>query len=221
MSRRRPDRGILPVTLALAALAAGGGLGCAEGPRTAPAEACDPLRADDCPGDAVCAVTAEGPRCRPPAEAPADRACAAASCPPGRACTVVEGLLGCRPLCAPSDPEGFPCPEGPLCDYRLSALDLGVCPARCAPGDDCGPGATCGLSPTLPHPICVALGPAGAGEPCAEVRCAAGLACLEVGDPPAERCTPLCDPTAPACPVGACAGRIVGVEGAGYCTEDG
>ncbi len=155
-------------------------------------------------------------------------ACAAASCPVGEACATVEGLLRCRPLCAVGDPEAHPCPEGPSCAYRLAGLEFGVCPARCAPGDDCGAGATCAISTALPYPICVAVGSAGRGEPCAVQRCAADLACLEVADPATpdtfiERCERLCDPTAVdglRCAPDRCAGVVLGVDGVGYCVDD-
>ena len=201
-------------------------LGCAEGPRHVAPATCDPL-ADTCAAGEVCAVTDEGPRCRPRVDPPA-RGCSAASCPTGEACATVEGLLDCRPLCAVDEPEAHACPEGSQCVYRLAGSRFGVCPPRCAPGDDCGEGATCGLSTALSHPICVAIGPAGPGAPCAEARCAAGLACLEVPRPDApdvfvERCERLCDPrmgNGGGCVEGRCGGVVLGVEDLGYCTED-
>lgn len=194
--------------------------GCPEGPQATAPSPCDPLRGSDCPADEVCAVTGDGARCRPPQPAPADRPCAAASCPAGQACTAVEGLLACRPLCRPDAPAAAPCPEGPTCGYRLAALDLGVCPARCEIGGPCGPGATCGLSPALSHPICVAIGPVAEGEDCSSARCAAGLACLESADPPIPRCIRLCEPEGAPCPSGACTGRVSGVQQVGYCAHD-
>lgn len=222
--RRAPSpvfaRLILPCALSIV-------LGCAEGPQTSVPDACDPF-APACPDDAVCALTDEGPRCRMPTPVPSGAACTASSCPAGQACATVEGLLRCRPLCAVADPETHPCPEGPICSYRLAGLDFGVCPARCAPGDDCGPSATCAISAALPYPLCVAIGSALAGEDCAERRCAEGLACLEVPLPDTpdvfvERCERLCDPRQPdsgRCAPDRCAGVVLGVAGVGYCVDD-
>lgn len=214
---RRARRSSFGALLVAAAL-----LGCAEGPQAAPTDRCDPF-APDCPGAQVCAVTDDGPRCRAPSQPGAGRACAAASCPGGEACATVEGILRCRPLCRLDGP----CPDAPVCGYRLAGSDLGVCPGPCRPGDDCGPEATCGLSAAVPHAICVAVGPVAAGEACVDRRCAVGLGCLEVPEPGApetfvERCVPLCDPAGngAGCAVGACAGVILGVQGVGYCTDD-
>lgn len=208
----------------LAALACG----CAEGPRDAPTAGCDPLAIDDCAGGEVCAVTDDGPRCRAPTEPPVDAPCGAASCPAGEACVTVEGLVRCRGLCLVDDADAHPCPDGLACRYRLRASDLGVCAAPCALDDDCGPGGTCGISTALPYPTCVATGPARPGEPCADRRCVDGWACLEIPSPDdperfEERCARLCDPALdpPArCASGACRGRVLGVEGIGYCTDD-
>lgn len=199
--------------LALALLA-----GCAEGPQPAPQTACDPLADGGCPPAERCVVVAEGALCRPPTSSALGQPCTAGSCAPGEACTAVEGLLACRPLCD-IDGDRRACPDDGICGYRLAGVGLGVCPTACAVGDDCGSGATCGISAVSPTPICVAAGPAAEGESCDGARCGPGLACLSAGEPPA-RCIRLCAPDGPPCPRGACVGRVVGVDGVGYCTDD-
>lgn len=201
--------------------------GCAAGPQDAPGAPCDPLSVGACGEDRVCAVTDDGPRCRFPTDAPAGAACGAASCPDGYACATVEGLVACRPVCDVEEPARRPCPADSPCRYRLGQSTLGVCALPCAPDDPCDAGS-CGISTALPHPICVAPGPARPDESCAGRRCVAGWACLELestDDPERleERCAELCDPSATdatECTSGSCRGRILGVDGIGYCADD-
>jgi hypothetical protein len=200
--------------MALALLAA-----CAEGPRSADETSCD-LRAPECPAGTDCRLVADGARCLPPVVRAADSGCVPGSCAPGEACLAVEGVLGCRPLCDPAGGEPR-CPDGSTCGYRVSVQDLGVCPAPCDWPAGCGADATCGPSPAVPYPICIATGLAGLGESCAVERCGAGLGCLTREDEDTPRCAALCpaDGTGAACGDGECSGEIVGVHGVRYCTD--
>jgi len=188
--------------------------GCAEGPRPAMQADCDPL-SPACPADEHCRIVADGARCLPQVSPPSGVACTPGSCGPGEACTVVEGALGCRPLCDP-DEVVRACPEGRICGYLLPAVGLGVCPAPCGP---CADGTTCAPTTALPYPICVASGPLDEGAPCGGTRCGVGLACLAPAEGEETRCTAVCQ-SDDACAMGRCGGTIVGVEGIGYCIDD-
>lgn len=194
---------------------------CAEGPQPDARAPCD-LRAPACAAGMTCRVVADGARCLEQMVAPADRACAPGSCAPGEACLAVEGVLGCRPLCDPAGGEPM-CAGEQVCGYALPVQGLGVCPASCVPGEGCGPDATCGPSPAVPYPICIATGPAGPGASCAAERCSAGLGCLVREGDDEARCAVLCTEGDPdgRCGRGQCTGEVVGVAGVRYCTEGG
>lgn len=195
--------------------------GCGEGPQPDARATCD-LRAPACPDGTLCRVVADGARCLEPTLAPADRACAPGSCAPGEACLAVEGVLACRPLCDPAGGEPA-CVGERVCGYTVPVQELGVCPAPCAWPDGCGADATCGPSPAVPYPICIATGPAGVGASCAVDRCGAGLGCLVREGDDEPRCAVLCAEGDPdrRCGQGQCSGEVVGVAAVRYCTEGG
>ncbi|MCB9541775.1 MAG: hypothetical protein R3F65_24325 [bacterium] len=215
MSARGGPTAWAPFALALAAL-----VGCAEGPHAAEDLSCD-LRAPVCPAGTDCHLVADGARCLAPVARAADLGCVPGSCAPGEACLAVEGVLGCRPLCDPAGGEPR-CPDGQVCGYRVAVDDLGVCPAPCAWPDGCGAEATCGPSPAVPYPICIATGPATLGGSCARERCGAGLGCLTREGEAEPRCEALCpgDGSGSTCGAGSgCTGEVVGVSGVRYCTD--
>lgn len=179
---------------------------------------CDPLADTGCPEGEHCRLGAEGERlCLALEAAPPDVACTPGSCSPGETCAQVEGFLACRPLCVVEDGT---CPGDAACTHALDET-YGVCVARCDPfpaagrPDDC-PGGTCAPVPDVAYPICVALGPARAGDECRSVRCGRALTCLAADD--GIRCRSLCrtgeDALCPAPLV--CAGEVAD-RGLGYC----
>lgn len=187
-------------------------LGCGDGvQQTEPVE-CDPIADTGCSAGTHCRILSAGERACLAPEVVAD-GCSAASCAPGHTCLVVEGRTACHPVCARA---GEPCGADGQCAYPITGTAWHACVEPCTLGG-CGPGGTC-APVELPFPICVAAGAAQRGEPCAEARCAAGLACLLRDDVP--RCMHLCRPGMHGdCPVGQCLGVIRDQPALQFCEE--
>ncbi len=185
-------------------------LACTDPVRAPRPTECDPVADEGCPTEQRCRVVAGGgTACL--AQEMATETCTAGSCEPGEACLRAEGFLTCRRVCLLDDDGG--CPGA--CGYAFGAgSPYGACAEPCTLGD-CAAGATCAPVPERGWPVCVAAGPAEAGDDCAQTRCAQGLACLALDETP--RCIAVCDPESGApCP-NRCSGVIEGVGGLGYC----
>ena len=196
--------------------------GCGEGVRPADATACDPVLDTGCGAGLHCRLVMGGEtRCLPATQRIAQPGCSVGSCAPGQACVIIEGALGCHPVCRVADDDG--CPSDRRCAYRLDeAAAYGVCAPRCEIGaDDCATGTTCAPTADFDHPICVATGDGGLDAPCGpERRCGVDLACLV--DEDGTRCRALCRPAPEpdTCPVGACTGLIRNVPSVGFCVGE-
>ena len=199
-------------------------VGCGQGAQRAAPVNCDPLADTGCPAGEHCRLGEDGQRLCLAQTDPPDTGCLPETCAPGEACTWVEGLLACRPLCAL---EGRPCVAPLTCAYALTAT-LGVCVAPCAPFGPDGAGAsagaercesgTCAPTPHGDFLICQAIGPVRSGGDCNAERCGQGLACL--GDEAAVTCRTLCPAGDDAfCPPPLrCLGLIQGSP-LGFCVE--
>ena len=184
-------------------------VGCGEGLKDA--EDCDPLAATSCEAGKICRVAVDGAtQCLEPLAAQSP--CVPGSCGVGEACLWVEGVLGCRTLCAISADA---CADESPCSYRLEGFDdIGICAPVCTLQTGCEAGVTCapvggqGL-------LCVAEGLGQIGEACTHQRCANGLACLDVSG--RQQCRALCETSNDTpCP-GLCTGRIANLAQARYC----
>jgi hypothetical protein len=186
---------------------------------------CDPVEDEGCGRGLHCRLVADGETtCLPPSSRiMGGVACAAATCDPGQACVVVEGHLGCQPVCRIGDDTA--CGADGRCAYRVGSAEaeFGVCAPRCSlAGRECGAGTTCAPSADLGFPVCVAAGAVGNDEPCdATARCGTDLACLL--DENGPRCRVLCDPARlpDPCIVGQCTGRVRPVPEVGFCVGSG
>jgi hypothetical protein len=201
-----------PIEIAVAVLL----MACEPVVHDAPVTACDPIRGTGCGQNEVCRVTTDDVTlCLAPEVLVPGAPCTARSCAPGEACAQVEGAVRCWPVC---ELEGADCAEGGRCTWALGER-WGLCAAPCRLGavTDCLEPTHCGLSPPLPFTTCVRRGDAAVGEPCGpEAPCDGGSACLDEGEGP--RCRVLCDDALVSCASGtACAGRIEGIDGIGYC----
>jgi hypothetical protein len=109
----------------------------------------------------------------------------------------------CAALCMGSEASPT-CPGEDVCLVVTEVLSL--CETGCDPlAPDCPDGEACGT--TIGAHVCTPAGPAGPGDACVDVACAAGLVCVDgaaiASCDALACCTPYCDPAGAPCPGGA------------------